>query len=221
MSFNGEHSWVEDLVELSNEEDKGDLFIRLAGGSDVQQDSDELFRRIAKLRSEIPQEKTLSQEETLPQKSANLPLMKDLLDPAPSPEDGPSSVESSEECQSKKKTPKVCHAPVRPSSKAKYNHQKGSVTKLINVFRDNCQNEEFSQDRWKQLHLKLENQLHRMEENCLILLNSPTLTFIQAIDSLRDFERRKADGNLILCLIQDQLQHFRLDSFSSVILTPR
>ncbi len=53
-----------------------------------------------------------------------------------------------------------------------------------------------------------------MEENCLILLNSPTLTFIEAIDIRRDFERQKADGNFILCLIQDQLQHFRLNSFS-------
>ena len=214
MSFDNEHSMVEDLVELSNEEDKGELFVRLAGGSNVQQDSDELFRRIARLRSELPQEETLSQEETQPQESADLPLIKELLDPAPSPENGPSSVESSEECQSKKKTPKVCHAPVQPSSKTKYNCQKGSVTKLINIFRANCQNAEFSQDRWKQLHQKLENQLHKMEENCLILLNLPTLTFIEAIDIRRDFERRKADGNLILCLIQDQLQHFRLDSFS-------
>ena len=153
MSFNDEQSMVEDLVELSNEEDKGELFIRLAGGSDVQQDSDELFRRIARLRSELPQEETLSQEET--QESADLPLIMELLDPAPSPENGPSSVESSEECQSKKKTPKVCHAPVQPSSKAKYNRQKGSVTKLINIFRANCQNADFSQARWKQLHQKL------------------------------------------------------------------
>jgi hypothetical protein len=27
MSFNNEHSMVEDLVELSNEEDKGELFV--------------------------------------------------------------------------------------------------------------------------------------------------------------------------------------------------
>jgi hypothetical protein len=181
MAFNDELSMVEDLVELSNEEDKGELFIRLAGGSDVQQDSDELFRRIAKLRSEIPQEATLSQEETLQQESADLPLIKELLDPAPSQENGPSTVESSEKCKSKKKTPKVCHAPVQPSSKTKYNGQKGSVTKLINIFRANCQNAELSQARWTQLYHKLENQLHRMEENCLILLNSPTLTF-------RDFE---------------------------------
>jgi hypothetical protein len=72
MAFNDEQSKVEDLVELSNEEDKGELFIRLAGGSNVQQDSDELFRRIARLRSQIPQEKTLSQEETLQQESADL-----------------------------------------------------------------------------------------------------------------------------------------------------
>jgi hypothetical protein len=54
-----------------------------------------------------------------------------------------------------------------------------------------------------------------MEAACLDFLKLPTLTFVEAIDIRRDFAWRKADGDLILCLLQDQLQHFHLDSFSS------
>ena len=103
----------------------------------------------------------------------------------------------------------------KSSSEVAYNRQKGLVTKSINYFRDNCQNPNFSQARWKQVQQTLENQLHQMEQNCLDLMNLPTLTFVEAIDIRRDFERRKADGNFILCLLQDQLRHFHLDSFSS------
>jgi hypothetical protein len=54
-----------------------------------------------------------------------------------------------------------------------------------------------------------------MEASCLEFLKLPTLTFVEAIDIRRDFVRRKADGDLILHLLQDQLQNFHLNSFSS------
>jgi hypothetical protein len=54
-----------------------------------------------------------------------------------------------------------------------------------------------------------------MEASCLEFLKLPTLTFVEAIDIRRYFAQRKADGDLILCLLQDQLQYFHLDSFLS------
>jgi hypothetical protein len=106
------------------------------------------------------------------------------------------------------------HPSVQSLQEVNYNRQKGLVTRSINFFRTNCQNPNFNQTQWKQAKQRLENQICQMEASCLEFLKLPTLTFVEAIDIRRDFARRKADGNLILCLLQDQLQHFHLDSFS-------
>ena len=107
------------------------------------------------------------------------------------------------------------HPSVQSLQEVNYNRQKGLVTRSINFFRTNCQNPNFNQTQWKQAKQRLENQICQMEASCLEFLKLPTLTFVEAIDIRRDFARRKADGDLILCLLQDQLQHFHLDSFSS------
>ena len=107
------------------------------------------------------------------------------------------------------------HPSVQSLQEVNYNRQKGLVTRSINFFRTNCQNPNFNQTQWKQAKQRLENQICQMEASCLEFLKLPTLTFVEAIDIRRDFAWRKADGNLILCLLQDQLQHFHLDSFSS------
>jgi hypothetical protein len=104
-----------------------------------------------------------------------------------------------------------CHPIVQFLQEEKYNRQKGLITKLINFFRTNCHNANFNQTQWNQVKQQLENQLHRMESSCLDFLKLLTLTFNEAIDMGQDF----ADSNLILCLLQDQLQLFHLDSFSS------
>jgi hypothetical protein len=103
------------------------------------------------------------------------------------------------------------HPSVQSLQEVNYNRQKGLVTRSINFFRTNCQNPNFNQTQWKQAKQRLENQICQMEASCLEFLKLPTLTFVEAIDIRRDFARRKADGNLILCLMQDQLQHFHLD----------
>jgi hypothetical protein len=107
------------------------------------------------------------------------------------------------------------HPSVQSLQEVNYNRQKGLVTRSINFFRTNCQNPNFNQTQWKQAKQRLENQICQMEASCLEFLKLPTLTFVEAIDIRRDFERRKADGDLILHLLQDQLQHFHLNSFSS------
>jgi hypothetical protein len=107
------------------------------------------------------------------------------------------------------------HPSVQSFQEVNYNRQKGLVTRSINFFRTNCQNPNFNQTQWRQAKQRLENQLRQMEAACLDFLKLPTLTFVEAIDIRRDFARRKADGDLILRLLQDQLQHFHLDSFSS------
>jgi hypothetical protein len=107
------------------------------------------------------------------------------------------------------------HPSVQSLQEVNYNRQKGLVTRSINFFRTNCQNPNFNQTQWIHAKQRLENQLCQMEATCLDFLKLPTLTFVEAIDIRRDFARRKADGDLILCLLQDQLQHFHLVSFSS------
>jgi hypothetical protein len=104
---------------------------------------------------------------------------------------------------------------VQSLQEVNYNRQKGLVTRSINFFRTNCQNPNFNQTQWKQAKQRLKNQICQMEASCLEFLKLPTLTFVESIDIRRDFAQRKADGDLILCLLQDQLQHFHLDSFSS------
>jgi hypothetical protein len=107
------------------------------------------------------------------------------------------------------------HPSVQSLQEVNYNRQKVLVTRSINFFRTNCQNPNFNQTQWKQAKQRLENQICQMDASCLEFLKLPTLTFVEAINIRRDFARRKADGDLILCLLQDQLQHFHLDSFSS------
>jgi hypothetical protein len=107
------------------------------------------------------------------------------------------------------------HPSVQSLQEVNYNRQKGLVTRSINFFRTNCQNPNFNQTQWKQAKQRLENQICQMEASCLEFLKLPTLTFVEAIDIRRDFARQKADGDLILHLLQDQLQHFHLNSFSS------
>ncbi len=107
------------------------------------------------------------------------------------------------------------HPSVLSLQELNYNRQKGLVTRSINFFRTNCQNPNFNQTQWKQAKQKLKNQICQMEASCLEFLKLPNLTFVEAIDIRRDFARRKADGDLILYLLQDQLQHFHLNSFSS------
>jgi hypothetical protein len=105
------------------------------------------------------------------------------------------------------------HPSVQSLQEVNYNWQKGLVTRSINFFRTNCQSPNFNQTQWIQAKQRLENQ--QMEQTCLDLLKLPTLTFVEAIDIRRDFAGWKADGDLILCLLQDQLQHFHLVLFSS------
>jgi hypothetical protein len=107
------------------------------------------------------------------------------------------------------------HPSVQSLQEVNYNRRKGLVTRSINFFRTNCQNPNFNQTQWKQAKQRLENQICQMEASCLEFLKLPTLTFVEAIDIRRDFAGRKADGDLILHLLQDQLQHFHLNSFSS------
>jgi hypothetical protein len=93
------------------------------------------------------------------------------------------------------------HPSVQFLQEVNYNRQKGLVTRSINFFRTNCQNPNFNQTQWIQAKQQLENRLRQMEQTCLNLLKLPTLTFVEAIDIRRDFGQRKADGDLILCLL--------------------